>query len=88
VDMTELVHSPRAGVFAVLADPTLFAQAFVLYGVQGRKWCFFTLRNSADNKSYVFNRVADAGNASGGFRNLLKALAGVKSARFRRWPPF
>lgn len=32
VDMTELVHSPRAGVFAALADPALFAQAFVLYG--------------------------------------------------------
>ncbi len=33
VDMTELVHSPDAGVFAVLADPAVFAQAFVLYGV-------------------------------------------------------
>jgi hypothetical protein len=32
VDMTELVHSPEAGVFAALADPEVFAQAFVLYG--------------------------------------------------------
>jgi hypothetical protein len=32
VDMTELVHSPEAGVFAALADPNVFAQAFVLYG--------------------------------------------------------
>ncbi len=33
VDMTELVHSSEAGVFAALADPAVFAQAFVLYGV-------------------------------------------------------
>jgi hypothetical protein len=26
VDMSRLVHSPRAGVFAALADPVLFAQ--------------------------------------------------------------
>jgi hypothetical protein len=32
VDMTELVHSPEAGVFAALADPNVFSQAFVLYG--------------------------------------------------------
>lgn len=32
VDMTELVHSPEAGVFAALADPDVFSQAFVLYG--------------------------------------------------------
>ena len=32
VDMTGLVHSPEAGVFAALADPNVFAQAFVLYG--------------------------------------------------------
>jgi hypothetical protein len=32
VDMTELVHSPEAGVFAALADPEVFSQAFVLYG--------------------------------------------------------
>jgi hypothetical protein len=32
VDMAELVHSPDAGVFAALADPGVFAQAFVLYG--------------------------------------------------------
>ncbi len=32
VDMTELVHSPEAGVFASLADPKVFSQAFVLYG--------------------------------------------------------
>lgn len=32
VDMTELVHSPDAGVFAALADPKVFSQAFVLYG--------------------------------------------------------
>ena len=33
VDMTELVHSPDAGVFAALADPNVFSQAFVEYGV-------------------------------------------------------
>jgi hypothetical protein len=32
VDMTELAHSPEAGVFAALADPEVFSQAFVLYG--------------------------------------------------------
>jgi hypothetical protein len=32
VDMAELVRSPDAGVFAALADPAAFAQAFVLYG--------------------------------------------------------
>ena len=32
VDMTERVHSPCAGIFGVLADPAVFAQAFVLYG--------------------------------------------------------
>jgi hypothetical protein len=32
VDMTEFVHSPDAGVFAALADPNVFSQAFVLYG--------------------------------------------------------
>jgi hypothetical protein len=26
VDMSRMVHSPKAGVFAVLADPSLFAQ--------------------------------------------------------------
>jgi hypothetical protein len=32
VHMNELVHSPAAGVFAGLADPNRFAQAFVEYG--------------------------------------------------------
>ena len=32
VDMSGLVHSPRAGVFAVLADPSLFAQVTLDYG--------------------------------------------------------
>ena len=32
VDMSALVHSPSAGVFAQLADPVLFAQAYVEYG--------------------------------------------------------
>lgn len=32
VDMNSLVHSPRAGVFAELADPARFAQAYVEYG--------------------------------------------------------
>jgi hypothetical protein len=32
VDMSALVHSPNAGVFATLADPRVFAQAFVEYG--------------------------------------------------------
>jgi hypothetical protein len=32
VDMNLLLHSPRAGVFAELADPARFAQAYVEYG--------------------------------------------------------
>lgn len=32
VDLSALVHSPAAGVFAQLADPDRFAQAFVLQG--------------------------------------------------------
>ena len=32
VDMSALVHSPTAGVFARLADPSLFAQVFVEHG--------------------------------------------------------
>lgn len=32
VDMCSLVHSPNAGVFAQLADPVRFAQAYVEYG--------------------------------------------------------
>ncbi|SEP43874.1 DUF2442 domain-containing protein [Nitrosovibrio sp. Nv6] len=32
VDMSERVRSPRAGVFAVLADPDVFAQAHVEFG--------------------------------------------------------
>jgi len=32
VDMIALVHSPTAGVFAQLADPSRFAQAFVAHG--------------------------------------------------------
>jgi hypothetical protein len=32
VDMSRLVHSPHAGVFAELADPTRFAEAGVEYG--------------------------------------------------------
>ena len=32
VDMSGLVHSPRAGVFAALADPALFAQVKLDYG--------------------------------------------------------
>ena len=32
VDMSELVQSPRAGVFAALADPSLFSQVRVEYG--------------------------------------------------------
>jgi hypothetical protein len=32
VDMTQLVHSPNAGVFAALLDPSLFAQAKIEYG--------------------------------------------------------
>ena len=33
VDMTALVHSPNAGVFAQLADPNRFAKVHVQYGV-------------------------------------------------------
>lgn len=32
VDLSDLVRSPRAGVFAKLADPTLFAQVRLEYG--------------------------------------------------------
>jgi hypothetical protein len=32
VDMSGLVHSPKAGVFARLADPSLFAQVTLDYG--------------------------------------------------------
>ncbi len=32
VDMAALVHSPGAGVFAQLAEPSRFAQAFVEHG--------------------------------------------------------
>lgn len=32
VDMNALVHSPTAGVFAQLADPVRFAEAYVEYG--------------------------------------------------------
>jgi hypothetical protein len=32
VDLSGLVHSPRAGVFATLADPFLFAQVTLEYG--------------------------------------------------------
>jgi hypothetical protein len=32
VDMSALVHSPGAGVFAQLADPALFAGVYVEYG--------------------------------------------------------
>jgi len=32
VDMAALVHSSSAGVFAQLADPTRFAQAYVAHG--------------------------------------------------------
>lgn len=33
VDMSALVHSARAGVFALLADPARFAEVYVEYGV-------------------------------------------------------
>ena len=33
VDLSRLVHSPSAGVFAKLSDSSLFAQADVEYGV-------------------------------------------------------
>jgi hypothetical protein len=32
VDMSRIVHSPKAGVFAALADPSLFAQVKLEYG--------------------------------------------------------
>lgn len=32
VDISDLVHSPRAGVFAALADPAIFAQVRLEYG--------------------------------------------------------
>jgi hypothetical protein len=32
VEMSRMVHSPKAGVFAALADPSLFAQAKLEYG--------------------------------------------------------
>jgi len=32
VDMSGLVHSPQAGVFAALTDPSLFAQVRLEYG--------------------------------------------------------
>lgn len=32
MDLTALIHSADAGVFAALADPGIFAQAFVEYG--------------------------------------------------------
>ncbi len=32
VDMSALIHSPGAGVFAQLADPALFSQAYIQYG--------------------------------------------------------
>ena len=32
VDLAALIHSPNAGVFAALADPSIFAQAHVTYG--------------------------------------------------------
>jgi hypothetical protein len=32
VDMARLVHSPKAGVFAALADPSLFARVALDYG--------------------------------------------------------
>jgi hypothetical protein len=33
VDLSRLVNSPSAGVFAKLSDPTVFAQVEVVYGV-------------------------------------------------------
>jgi hypothetical protein len=32
VDLGALVQSPRAGVFTALADPAMFAQAFIAFG--------------------------------------------------------
>ena len=32
VDISGLVHSPKAGVFAALSDPSLFAQVMLDYG--------------------------------------------------------
>ena len=36
VDMVALIHSSTAGVFAPLADPARFAQAFVMHGAVTR----------------------------------------------------
>lgn len=33
VDLSRMVHSPEAGVFAALLDPSLFAQVMLAYGV-------------------------------------------------------
>ena len=33
VDLSRLIHSPSAGVFATLSDPSVFAQVGVEYGV-------------------------------------------------------
>src|ERR1017187_9306183 len=38
VDMARLVHSPKAGVFAALLDPSLFAQAIIEYGAVAWPW--------------------------------------------------
>ena len=32
VDMSRIIHSPKAGVFAALSDPSLFAQVMLEYG--------------------------------------------------------
>lgn len=32
VEMEELIHSQKAGVFSALADPAIFAKGFVEYG--------------------------------------------------------
>jgi hypothetical protein len=32
VNMSALIHSPNAGVFAQLADPAVFSQAYIQYG--------------------------------------------------------
>ena len=32
VDLSQRVRSPRAGVFAALADPALFSQVYIDYG--------------------------------------------------------
>jgi hypothetical protein len=38
VDMSALVHSPEAGVFAALRDPSLFAQVALDYGYGAVSW--------------------------------------------------